>query len=296
MNEAPNQQFIEDLAIELGVESAFLEKDWYAVQLLKHIFNLQSELKCEFVFTGGTSLSKGHNMLDRFSEDIDLLILDNEDSNKASRSNLRKKLVKLVDVHECFKCIEESEKAFDKNRSFEFLVSYPALFPQSTIRKHLKVDLQFKDSYLPAVEKPIISKVSQYQQLPAETSTLCVSPIEIAADKLSALSWKVHSHEKYEPTVLRHLHDLAWLEDIIKGNPKDFVKSVELSFYNDQGRWCDELKNLSTQDKFESVIKLLEEKSSFAEDYRSYVLDFSYSKDEDKISYDNALKTIISLL
>ncbi len=45
MNEAANKQFIEDLAIELGTESAFLEKDWYAVQLLKHILNLQLKHK-----------------------------------------------------------------------------------------------------------------------------------------------------------------------------------------------------------------------------------------------------------
>jgi hypothetical protein len=45
---------------------------------------------------------------------------------------------------------------------------------------------------------------------------LCVDPVETAADKLSALAWRVCVRERGapndDPTIIRHLHDLAALE------------------------------------------------------------------------------------
>jgi predicted nucleotidyltransferase component of viral defense system len=292
MNAAPNQQFIEDLAIELGTKSAYLEKDWYAVQLLKHICDSQADLNCDLVFTGGTSLSKGYKMLDRFSEDIDLLVLDSAEHNKTSRSSFKRALVDLVDSHQTFTYVKDSLKASDKNRSFEFLVKYPSMFPSSKIREGLKVDVRFLNPHLPTVDNQITSTVSQYQKASAELSTSCVSPIEIAGDKLSALAWKLHNLEKYEPPVIRHLHDLAWLKEIISDDPESFKESVEQSFQNDESRWPNDLKHFSMKDKIQSTIKFLEEDKVFSEDYMNYVLEFSYSKDDDKISYADSIKAL----
>jgi hypothetical protein len=44
----------------------------------------------------------------------------------------------------------------------------------------------------------------------------CIDPVETAADKLSALAWRVRVRDrasaKDDPTIVRHLHDLAALE------------------------------------------------------------------------------------
>jgi predicted nucleotidyltransferase component of viral defense system len=61
---------IEEIAAELGIEAAFVEKDWYSVQVLKKI----AEHSCDnitTIFSGGTSLSMGHGLIQRFSEDLD---------------------------------------------------------------------------------------------------------------------------------------------------------------------------------------------------------------------------------
>jgi len=49
-----------------------VEKDWWVTLVLKAAF--ATEWAGELVFKGGTSLSKGWNLIDRFSEDIDLAI------------------------------------------------------------------------------------------------------------------------------------------------------------------------------------------------------------------------------
>ena len=49
-----------------------VEKDWWVCAILKAVF--QSRYADSIIFKGGTSLSKAYNLIDRFSEDIDLII------------------------------------------------------------------------------------------------------------------------------------------------------------------------------------------------------------------------------
>ena len=49
-----------------------MEKDWWVLQTLKAVFEL--DVAEHLVFKGGTSLSKAWNLIERFSEDIDLAI------------------------------------------------------------------------------------------------------------------------------------------------------------------------------------------------------------------------------
>jgi hypothetical protein len=52
---------------------AIVEKDFWVCWTLKHLFE-HPELSKQLVFKGGTSLSKVYGLIDRFSEDIDLVL------------------------------------------------------------------------------------------------------------------------------------------------------------------------------------------------------------------------------
>lgn len=52
---------------------AVVEKDFWVCFLLKHLFETDS-LKDRIVFKGGTSLSKAYDLIQRFSEDVDLIL------------------------------------------------------------------------------------------------------------------------------------------------------------------------------------------------------------------------------
>jgi hypothetical protein len=58
------------VAEEKGIDPALVEKDYWIMHCL---FGLQ-QLGYTFQLKGGTSLSKGHQIISRFSEDIDILI------------------------------------------------------------------------------------------------------------------------------------------------------------------------------------------------------------------------------
>lgn len=75
-----------------GIGQAAIEKDWWVSVTLKALF--QTDCANYLIFKGGTSLSKGWNLIERFSEDIDLAISHSffgiNKSNKSQREKLRK--------------------------------------------------------------------------------------------------------------------------------------------------------------------------------------------------------------
>jgi len=56
---------------DLGLRPAILEKDYYVTEALRIIGAIAGD---KVIFKGGTSLSKGWNLIQRFSEDIDLFL------------------------------------------------------------------------------------------------------------------------------------------------------------------------------------------------------------------------------
>ncbi|SFJ03626.1 Nucleotidyl transferase AbiEii toxin, Type IV TA system [Kaistella treverensis] len=83
---------INQIAEEKGISPFAVEKDWWVTQTLSIIFEMEEAPY--LVFKGGTSLSKSWNLIQRFSEDIDLAI-DREflgfSETPKRKTNLRKK-------------------------------------------------------------------------------------------------------------------------------------------------------------------------------------------------------------
>ena len=88
---------INQIAEEKGISPFADEKDWWVTQTLSIIFEMEEAPY--LVFKGGTSLSKSWNLIQRFSEDIDLAI-DREflgfSETPKRKTNLRKKSGKFV--------------------------------------------------------------------------------------------------------------------------------------------------------------------------------------------------------
>jgi hypothetical protein len=82
-----------------GLPSVAIEKDWWVTLALNASFSLPYSQN--IVFKGGTSLSKGWNLIERFSEDIDLAI-DRKffgfegDISKTQIKNLRKQSCEFI--------------------------------------------------------------------------------------------------------------------------------------------------------------------------------------------------------
>lgn len=78
-----------------GMREIYVEKDYWVSVALYEIFH--SNIADQSVFKGGTALSKCHKLIERFSEDIDMVVIRNEGEND---NQLKKKIRKISKVVE----------------------------------------------------------------------------------------------------------------------------------------------------------------------------------------------------
>ena len=80
---------IQATAADFGISAVLIEKDYWVTFVLKRL--AQSEHSNDVVFKGGTSLSKAHKLIHRFSEDIDLALKPSAfTSANSAKTKLRK--------------------------------------------------------------------------------------------------------------------------------------------------------------------------------------------------------------
>ena len=75
----------------LHIKPEFVEKDYWITLVLSHL--VKSKYVAEAVFKGGTSLSKGYNLIERFSEDVDIAIIN----DKAKTGNEIKTIIRTIE-------------------------------------------------------------------------------------------------------------------------------------------------------------------------------------------------------
>ena len=85
-------------AQHFNISEVFIEKDYWVTYALKQIFQNENT-KDIAIFKGGTSLSKCYKIINRFSEDIDIIVAQEPDETGTS---LKKKLKLITDTVDGF--------------------------------------------------------------------------------------------------------------------------------------------------------------------------------------------------
>ena len=72
LSEQQRREIFNQVSTQTGLPATAVEKDWWVTLVLRAAFSLP--VADRLIFKGGTSLSKGWNLIERFSEDIDLAL------------------------------------------------------------------------------------------------------------------------------------------------------------------------------------------------------------------------------
>ena len=88
------KQSIEFTAQQMGILPIYVEKDYWVTYALCIIF--QDTIGAETIFKGGTALSKCFGLIERFSEDIDLVVLKRDEESGNQLKNKLKKITNAV--------------------------------------------------------------------------------------------------------------------------------------------------------------------------------------------------------
>lgn len=88
-------QSIRATAQRMGITDIYVEKDYWVMLALYIIFN--NKIGNETVFKGGTALSKCFGLIERFSEDIDLVMVRNEGEGTSKMEKKVKQPSKVIE-------------------------------------------------------------------------------------------------------------------------------------------------------------------------------------------------------
>jgi len=232
-----------------GLPSSAVEKDWWVTLSLNIIFSLP--YSNQIVFKGGTSLSKAWDLIERFSEDIDLVIdrthlgfegvlskTQVKKLRKASYSfigtefyeDINNELIKLG-VSDYELVVQET-----KNTDTDPLIielRYESLTEESEyLKPRVLIEVGARSLMEPVDNKSIISVVSsEFRELPfaeKEITIPVVSPKRTFLEKIFLLHEEFQKETKFirVERMSRHLYDLEKLMDTTHGI--EALKDIEL--------------------------------------------------------------------
>jgi Nucleotidyl transferase AbiEii toxin, Type IV TA system len=81
------------VADRTGIPASHIEKDFWVTEVLRGVVNSATTEGIEIVFKGGTSLSKAFSLIERFSEDVDVLAVLPASLGKGAKDTVLKSLV-----------------------------------------------------------------------------------------------------------------------------------------------------------------------------------------------------------
>ena len=139
----------------LNTSPAIIEKDYYVTMFLEAL----SKRVTNLIFKGGTSLSKCHKIINRFSEDIDLT-LDAKSQTQGQKRNLNHEVIEVC--HELgLELVNEADirSRGDYNR---YEIKYPIHFEGAGIKQYLLVETVFMIKSFPDEIKTASSMIYDF--------------------------------------------------------------------------------------------------------------------------------------
>lgn len=215
------EEVFKETAADRGLKPGVIEKDFWVCWLLGLMYG-DDHLKKHLKFKGGTSLSKVYHLIERFSEDIDLLIDVDEisdeplvaDRSKGQQKKFSKKLresglkylqdvflPKLVDMTAGVCSAEIVEDTTNQIK-----VLYPCAFEEGSLLPYILLEIGPMGAWTPSESKSIISfAAEQYPNLfdisKCEVETIIAE--RTFWEKITILHGNAH-RSKNKPVPTRH--------------------------------------------------------------------------------------------
>ena len=213
-----------------NVSPAIIEKDYYVTLVLRELAKQVPDL----LFKGGTSLSKSYKIIDRFSEDIDIT-LDSEHQSQGKRRNLKYTIVEICS-NLGLNLLNENETRSRRDYNC-YKIDYCARHSLSGLNPQLLVETVFIVKAFPDEIKQASSMIYDYLKAVGNDEAIAqyeLEPFDIRVQTLDrTLVDKVFAVCDYmldnkTERQSRHIYDLSRLLTLVKldDNLKALIKEV----------------------------------------------------------------------
>lgn len=229
---AERRELFAETAARKGMTPAIVEKDFWVCWTMGRLF-AQPDLARLLMFKGGTSLSKVFNLIERFSEDIDLIldwrVVVGEDDPLADRShNKQDALNKTIDVKavdyiggellamisQAVDPVSRCELAADDLHALN--VQYPAAFSDAYLRPEVRLEIGPLAAWMPYDSyriRPYAAEAFPQLFKQADCAVQAIRAERTFWEKATILHHEAHRPEN-SPQPLRysrHYYDLAMM-------------------------------------------------------------------------------------
>lgn len=280
------KDMVEQAADGNGRTPAVVEKDYYVTLILK----LLSEQLAECVFKGGTSLSKGFHVIDRFSEDIDITF--KEHIGESRRKKLKNVVLKGISEELGMPVANWEETQSDRDYN-AYLFSYESVFglQDDRLPQYVKLETALGSYSFPTQTVEICNYIGDYlegrgrtdlaEQFSLGRFSMNLQSLERTyIDKVFALCdyYLQGKSKRYS----RHLYDIYKLTPLIEFNDGFAVLVREVREHRSKMRICP-----SADETVDVPAVILEfcDNSFYREDYQSITDYFA----EDTVPYDDVI-------
>ena len=283
------------VATDLGVDPSFVEKDWYAIRLVATIINVRQD-NLTLVFSGGTSLSKGYDIIRRFSEDLDFKVLVPEAGlTRPARRNYRRAVVEAIRAENDWTLEDRDVLSANESSFFRCQIAYPTRFAvAAALRPRLQLEVTFASPALAPAERWLRSFIAEVREEQPEVPRInCVAPAETAADKISALTWRVLDQRTPDDrTLVRHVHDLASLEPLAMQEEMfpDLLRQL-LQADATRGDTNPDLEALTPVERLATALDVLTGQEHAA-NYEDFVRAMCYGAENETPAYHDGIEAI----
>ncbi|HCS14440.1 MAG TPA: nucleotidyl transferase AbiEii/AbiGii toxin family protein [Lachnospiraceae bacterium] len=280
-------------ANELGIPTGIIEKDYYVTIVLKKL----SERLDDMVFKGGTSLTKCYQLLDRFSEDIDLsYAAESGAPGEARKRKLKKAVVTVMEElqfpitniddtrsrrnYNCYKAAYSS--IFERTSILkpELVVeTYVALLPFPTTRR--KVD-NYIYRFLKKIDR--LDLAERYDLLPFEITTQIID--RTLVDKVFALCDYYLQGETDRHS--RHLYDIHKIVEAIGVTDKMEKLIPQVRQVRSELSICPSAK---AEVSVTNILKEIIEKQVYKKDYEDITMGLLFVTE----TYDTVIQSLQKL-
>jgi len=282
-----------------GLQNHQIEKDYYVSLFLKELSKLENNV--EIVFKGGTSLSKCYDVIDRFSEDIDLTIkFPHAKAGRGLRKRLKENIITTID-HLGMKFLNPNEVQSDRDFN-HYEIEFERLFESTPeMIPHIKIETIAVYKPYPCLKKQVSNYVTKYlleldegldlvKTYDLETFEMNIQSIDRTfIDKLFALC-DYHLEQTYE-RYSRHIYDIhmIWNSKFLN---KEMVRGIMDDVISDRQKLS--IRNLSSRPgtRPKDLLQEIIDKKVFERDYMDITSGFIYKK----VSYKTCIHTLQKIL
>ncbi len=199
-----------------GIPAAHLEKDFWVTEVLRGAATASAATRCSVVFKGGTSLSKAHRLIERLSEDVDLIVVL-PDSGKGARDTKLKEFVQAAE-HTTGVGAETDAATVTKGVKRTATFAYPTTHATGHLKPGVLMELGTRGGALPHRRLPIQSLIAEHAEsigLPVDfteatpISFLILEPARTLVEKLVLLHHAAtEGDDQRRAATARHYYDI----------------------------------------------------------------------------------------